>query len=143
MITSNSYIDLSRNRVYNYDDGTPVPLIHYFRNTKWNEKHRLFTGIIDHRPNSYRGRVIDEYFIKFSQNFDQTEWVKMRGTTIHGTNGLFTLDPLFKVTDKMYIAGDEWTRAAYLILDHPLSTAVIVPVDKYGSPLGSEDQFFS
>ena len=43
----------------------------------------------------------------------------------------------------MYIAGGKWTRAAYLILDHPLSTAVIVAVDKYGSPLGSEDQFFS
>ena len=39
----------------------------------------------------------------------------------------------------MIIAGDEWTRAAYLILDHPLSTAVIAAVDKHGNPLGTED----
>ena len=142
MITSNSYIDYSK-RLLSYDDGTPVPSKLYFKNTKWNEKHRLFTGIIDHRPNSYDGMVIDEYFIKFSQDFNKTEWVDRRGTTIHGTSGVFTRPPSFKVTDKMYIAGDEWTRAAYLILDHPLSTAVIVAVDKYANPLGSEDQFFS
>ena len=66
MITSNSYIDMSRKEFDSYDDGTPVPSKRYFKNAKWYERHRLFTGIIDHRPNSYVGSAIDEYFIKFS-----------------------------------------------------------------------------
>ena len=42
---------------------------------------------------------------------------------------------LYLVTDDTLIYGDKWKHGAYFIMDHPLSTAVIVEVDSNGRPI--------
>ena len=46
MITSNSYIDYTRASGIFFNDMQSQKI--YFKNTKWYEKQRLFTGIIDY-----------------------------------------------------------------------------------------------
>lgn len=163
MPVSNNYIDLSLETSQRLDNGDFLPQKAYFKNVKrMNNGNEFFFGVIDWRPTSLNNAAFSVYRIQmYKGGTDPTKdrnslrpWVVDYNSDFQKINKRLLPHPRIVNPNRMdhsseykfnkwydsAVAGDEWMHAIYLIFEHPLSTAVIVPVDNDGNPI---DKAFS